>query len=131
MPLTGQQNVECCALFPDEKRVLTGSLDHSLQVWDLTEFAEKHPGGAQWIRLTEGTDITEAFEVAHVFKGNAMEKLLAKYKVKNCAEIPRKSPFTFAENGFYQTLKRRAQKVLKEVGTGPTWQMTLLGKYFT
>ena len=36
-------------------------------LYDLSEF--KHPGGDQWIRLTKGTDITEAFEVAHVFKG--------------------------------------------------------------
>jgi cytochrome b involved in lipid metabolism len=32
-------------------------------LYDLTTFAKRHPGGAQWIELTQGTDITEAYEV--------------------------------------------------------------------
>lgn len=32
-------------------------------LYDLEGFAKFHPGGAEWIRLTKGTDITELFEV--------------------------------------------------------------------
>ena len=39
------------------------------------EFAAKHPGGADWIKMTKGTDITEAFEVAHVFGNDNKEKV--------------------------------------------------------
>jgi len=32
-------------------------------LYDLEMFMKTHPGGAEWIRLTKGTDITELFEV--------------------------------------------------------------------
>lgn len=32
-------------------------------LYDLEGFAKFHPGGAEWIRLTKGTDITELFQV--------------------------------------------------------------------
>ncbi|CAB0032075.1 unnamed protein product [Trichogramma brassicae] len=32
-------------------------------LYDLESFAASHPGGAEWIAMTKGTDITEAFEV--------------------------------------------------------------------
>jgi cytochrome b involved in lipid metabolism len=35
-------------------------------LYDLTDFAKTHPGGEEWITMTEGHDITEAFEAAHV-----------------------------------------------------------------
>lgn len=69
-------------------------------------------------------------------------KILEKYFVRSCAGTPRDPRFTFKENGFYkvsfisglsctiliivlienkfdccQTLKRRAAKILKDVGT--------------
>lgn len=92
-------------------------------LYDLTEFAERHPGGKVWIETTRGTDITEAFESAH-FRPHA-EALLPKYFV-NRAEGPRNSPYTFHEDGFYKTFKRKVRPVLKEVGTGPEWSMILI-----
>lgn len=32
-------------------------------LYDLTDWEKFHPGGSEWINLTKGTDITEAFEV--------------------------------------------------------------------
>ena len=32
-------------------------------LYDLESFIEHHPGGSEWLELTRGTDITEAFEV--------------------------------------------------------------------
>ncbi|CAL4062179.1 unnamed protein product [Meganyctiphanes norvegica] len=93
------------------------------KLYDLSEFVDKHPGGRQWIELTRGTDVTESFESSHI--GSTAEVLLQKYFIKN-ADNPRNSPYTFHEDGFYKTLKRKALPVLKEVGTGPTRQMLLM-----
>lgn len=56
------------------------------------------------------------------------EALLKKYYVRECpAEIERKTPFTFHEDGFYKTLKRKVVPVLREAGgTGPTKKMLLI-----
>ena len=56
------------------------------------------------------------------------EALLKKYYVRECpADIVRKTPFTFHENGFYKTLKRKVVPVLREAGgTGPTKKMLLI-----
>ena len=46
-------------------------------------------------------------------------QIIEKYFVKKCS-TKRATFYTFHEDGFYMTLKRRAQKVFKEVGTGPS-----------
>jgi len=35
------------------------------KLYDLETFVKSHPGGAEWIRLTKATDITELFEVSN------------------------------------------------------------------
>jgi hypothetical protein len=32
-------------------------------LYDLEEFIKSHPGGPEWLQITRGTDITEAFQV--------------------------------------------------------------------
>ncbi|XP_075971562.1 cytochrome b5-related protein-like [Anticarsia gemmatalis] len=81
-------------------------------IYDLTEFIDKHPGGADWLELTKGTDITEAFECHHIT--NFAVKMLEKFHVRD-AKTPRNSPFTFKEDGFYKTLKREAVEELKKL----------------
>ena len=49
------------------------------------------------------------------------------------ADTCRKYRYTFHNEGFYQTLKREAARVLRPVGTGPDWrskaiQDTLTGR---
>ncbi|OXA47486.1 cytochrome b5-related protein [Folsomia candida] len=87
------------------------------KLYDLDEFIAKHPGGPDWLRYSKGMDITEAFESAHVIGGGKVNQILAKYYVKD-VNFKRNSPFTFKEDGFYKTLKRRVEPVLKEIGTG-------------
>jgi cytochrome b involved in lipid metabolism len=79
-------------------------------LYDLTDFVKKHPGGESWIRLTKGTDITEAFEAHHLTK--TPETMLPKFRVRSAAQ-PRLYKFTFAEDGFYRTLKRKVSEQLK------------------
>ena len=61
---------------------------------------------------------------------------MKKHYVCECpAEVERKSAFTFYEDGFYKTLKRKAVPVLREAGgIGPTRKMlhiqdSLVGLY--
>ncbi|CAK1546130.1 unnamed protein product [Leptosia nina] len=82
------------------------------KLYDLTSFIKKHPGGEEWLELTKGTDITEAFESHHLKPST--EKLLDKFYIKD-AVTPRNSPFTFKEDGFYRTLKRLVYEELKRI----------------
>ena len=105
----------------DDKTDGLWRVDNAL--YDLNHF--NHPGGAFFINMGKGTDITELFESNHpnIEKARAY---LAKYFVKNIDPIilPRNSnALTFHKNGFYDTLRRRAWDILKEHGTGPTFEI--------
>jgi cytochrome b involved in lipid metabolism len=82
------------------------------KIYDLESFVSKHPGGPEWIELTRGSDITEAFETAHVVNVRGVEGMLEKFFIRN-ATHPRFSPYTFKDDGFYKTLKRRVEPILK------------------
>ncbi|XP_053603855.1 cytochrome b5-related protein-like [Plodia interpunctella] len=82
------------------------------KLYDFSDFMKKHPGGEEWLELTKGTDITEAFEAHHI--NPATEKLLNKYYIRD-ASTPRNSPFTFKEDGFYKTLKKATYEELKKI----------------
>ena len=49
-------------------------------LYDFEKFIKIHPGGADWLSLTKGTDITEAVESMHAL--GIPKKLLAKYRVR-------------------------------------------------
>lgn len=82
-------------------------------LYDLTDFINKHPGGADWLKMTKGHDITEAYSIHHI----AIEKTepyLRKYRVRETTR-PRNVKLTFNENGFYMTLKRKLVAKLPEI----------------
>ncbi|KAK7080234.1 hypothetical protein SK128_017051, partial [Halocaridina rubra] len=93
------------------------------KLYDLTDFINRHPGGRTWLECTKGTDITEAFESAHI--SLAAEKILPKYFVKDI-HTPRNSPYTFHEDGFYRTLKRKVRPILEKTGRGPSLGMIII-----
>ena len=76
-------------------------------LYDLKGFT--HPGGAHWLSLTRGTDITELFESHHI--NPVVHKMLSNFRFKRKPEDPplppRRSPFTFKEDGFYVTLRKK------------------------
>jgi cytochrome b involved in lipid metabolism len=76
-------------------------------LYDFETFASHHPGGAEWLKITKGTDITEAFESHHISK--LPQQLLIKYAVRPAA-TPRLYKFTYNEDGFYKTLVRRVRE---------------------
>lgn len=81
------------------------------KLYDLTDFIDRHPGGKQWIEVTRGTDITEAFETSHL--NPTIYLKLNKYYVKN-VDRPRNSPYTLEPHGFYMTLKGRVRSFLAD-----------------
>ncbi|XP_043684041.1 cytochrome b5-related protein [Vespula pensylvanica] len=81
-------------------------------LYDLRTFAKSHPGGAEWITLTKGTDITEAFEAHHLTE--KAERILPKFYIRDATTL-RSIPLTFEPNGFYRTFKKRALEALKDV----------------
>ncbi|KAK7051136.1 hypothetical protein SK128_015235 [Halocaridina rubra] len=93
------------------------------KLYDVTKFINRHPGGRAWLELTKGTDITEAFESAHVTE--KASSLLSNFYVRE-ADVPRNSPYTFHENGFFKTFKRKVRPILQKVGTGPTLKMLMI-----
>jgi len=86
------------------------------KLYDLSGFVKNHPGGAQWIEWTKGIDITEQFETHHI-TGKA-DKLLPKFFVRNASK-PRNYKFTFNDDGFYRTLKRKVADHYAELDLKP------------
>ncbi|KAK5641845.1 hypothetical protein RI129_010392 [Pyrocoelia pectoralis] len=82
-------------------------------LYDVTNFIQLHPGGKFWLEETKGMDVTEFFESHHV-RSDKPEKMLKRFYVRE-AKGPRLSKYTFADNGFYRTLKRRVREVLKTI----------------
>ncbi|ALC39399.1 CG17928 [Drosophila busckii] len=93
------------------------------KLYDLSDFAQRHIGGAFWIERTKGTDITEPFESHHIEQH--AERLLSKFEVRTAAK-PRNYKFTLEPNGFYMTLKRRVRSKLQTLNYKPSKKTELL-----
>lgn len=97
------------------------------KLYDLEPFLDRHPGGREWLEFVRGMDCTMEFETHHL--GDAkMQPLLTKYYVRDADPVRAKrvQAYTFEEDGFYKTFKRRAYAVLKEhggIGGGRTMEI--------
>ncbi|KAG5675236.1 hypothetical protein PVAND_005157 [Polypedilum vanderplanki] len=92
------------------------------KIYDLSNFIEHHPGGRNWLEMTKGTDITEAFETHHIH-GTA-EVILENFYVGD-AKLERNYKVTFHSDGFYKTLKKRvALKLSNHVNQSPLKSMS-------
>lgn len=78
-------------------------------LYDLSQF--DHPGGQDFLEITQGTDITELFESSH-YDIEKARKFLSKYCVGTAKE-PRNCTFTFEPNGFYCQLRGRVLELMK------------------
>lgn len=81
------------------------------KLYDLINFVQ-HPGGADWLQLTQGTDITELFETHHV--SSKAEILLPNFYIRK-AKQPRNYRTTFCDDGFYKSLKGKVADQLSVV----------------
>ncbi|CAO1309433.1 unnamed protein product [Diamesa serratosioi] len=82
------------------------------KLYDLSSFIKKHPGGKDWLVRTKGTDITESFETHHIAPKASL--LLPSFYVRD-AIMPRNYKFTYDDDGFYRTLKRKVNIHLKNL----------------
>lgn len=82
------------------------------RLYDLIKFVQRHPGGVDWLELTQGTDITELFETHHISR--KAEMLLPNFFVRE-AKHSRNYRTTFCDDGFYKTLKKKAADQLSVV----------------
>ncbi|XP_055306178.1 cytochrome b5-related protein-like [Sitodiplosis mosellana] len=82
-------------------------------LYDLNDFIGKHPGGPSWLEMTKGHDVTEAF-MTHHMRMDVVEPHMMKYRVKE-TNRPRNVKLTFAEDGFYMSLKRKVVAKLPEI----------------
>jgi fatty acid desaturase len=86
------------------------------QVYDFTDFVKYHPAGSKAILLGRGRDCTVLFESYHTILPS--DALLEKYRVSapNAKlETSRSAKlFSFADDGFYRTLKQRTREYFKE-----------------
>lgn len=73
--------------------------------YDLSGYIDSHPGGRDWLLLTRGQDITEAYEVHHLNSKKVKAVLNSMYVKDASKEYVGK--YTWDEQGFYMTLKRR------------------------
>ncbi|XP_024083242.1 cytochrome b5-related protein-like isoform X2 [Cimex lectularius] len=89
------------------------------KLYDLSSWVNNHPGGSDWIKMTQGTDITEAFEAHHI--SNKAPQILPKFYVRD-AKTPRNAPFTFNPDGFYNKLKAKVRVEIAKLPPGPTTQ---------
>eukprot|EP00050_Salpingoeca_kvevrii_P019209 m.83639 g.83639 ORF g.83639 m.83639 type:complete len:535 (+) comp8308_c0_seq2:138-1742(+) len=87
------------------------------ELYDLRAFMASHPGGAEWLELTRGTDCTEAYAVHHIMRAKS-DAFLKKFHVGSATGEPAAQEAhrraTFDENGFYETLRRRVEAKLRE-----------------
>ncbi|XP_039293035.1 cytochrome b5-related protein [Nilaparvata lugens] len=93
------------------------------KLYDLTSWVNKHPGGKQWITLTKGLDITEAYESSHL--NQDVDLILQKFYVRD-AKTPRNSPYTMEPGGFFRTLKSRVYEEMKTMETGTKMRSYIL-----
>jgi linoleoyl-CoA desaturase len=92
------------------------------RAYDLAPFCAQHPGGHAAITLGRGTNCTELFKSYHLSRLPAAT--LKRYEVSvnphdpDMARLLQGAPFTFEENGFYQTVQKRVRAHLLKTQKG-------------
>ncbi|CAI5727887.1 hypothetical protein KXD40_005712 [Peronospora effusa] len=99
-------------------------------VYDVTEWADRHPGGRELVLLHSGRECTDTFKSYHPFSDRA-DKILAKYaigKLIGGSEFPMYKPDT----GFYKECCDRVNEYFKDNKLDPRnpysglWRMFLV-----
>ena len=68
------------------ERLMKGRLCvlHSGKVYDVTDFADRHPGGKEWLEKYAGQDVTRVMQELSPHKhSKAAYSILEKYRVKD------------------------------------------------
>ena len=86
------------------------------KAYDFRDFVVRHPGGKQAILLGQGRDCTALFESYHT--NLPSNELIKKFRVPDdddkVKSLKLDKTFTFDDDGFYHTLKKRTVKYFKD-----------------
>lgn len=99
-------------------------------VYDVTEWIDRHPGGREILLLAIGRDVTDLMTSYHPFTDKA-DKMLAMYKIGTLTG-PREFPQYSPDRGFYKTVCERVDKYFKETAQDPKspwaglWRMAIV-----
>ncbi|CAM9114501.1 unnamed protein product [Discosporangium mesarthrocarpum] len=99
------------------------------KVYDITDFAKKHPGGSEVILLMAGRDATAAFQSYHPFTDKP-RKILPKFEVGTITS--REFPPFKPDSGLYKEMCERVGEYFKKNKIDPkgawpgVWRMVLV-----
>ena len=89
-------------------------------VYDVTPFLDKHPGGREMLLLAAGRECTDLFTMYHWYDGSAKARAtMEKYRVGTVTgppEFPAYSPDT---QGFYAEVSKRVRAYFEASGQDP------------
>lgn len=93
------------------------------RLYDLEPWLDRHPGGAELLRRTRGTDCTVAFEISHM-NADRVRRILPRFEVGVAAD----EGFPRYEWQGYHRLRARVMARLREAGwrPGPTREAVAL-----
>ncbi|TMW57330.1 hypothetical protein Poli38472_003255 [Pythium oligandrum] len=99
-------------------------------VYDVTAWADRHPGGRELIMLHAGRECTDTFDSYHPFSNRA-EKVLGKYAIGKFVG-PTEFPLYKPDSGFYKECSARVAEYFKKNNLDPkspyagAWRMALV-----
>lgn len=85
------------------------------KVYDLSGFVKTHPGGAHWLEMTRGSDITDFVETHHL-NIEKIQEILIKYHVKDSEIHKDFFRFEWSEKTLYSSLRKRVANYMKTRG---------------
>ncbi|OQR99376.1 Delta(5) fatty acid desaturase [Achlya hypogyna] len=100
------------------------------KVYDVTEWANKHPGGREMVLLHAGREATDTFDSYHPFSDKA-ESILKKYEIGTFTG-PTEFPTFKPDTGFYKECRKRVGEYFKknklhpQAGFAGLWRMTIV-----
>lgn len=86
------------------------------KMYDLSNFIDQHPGGTHWLKMTQGTDITDFVQIHHL-DIEKIEEILKIYYVKDCEKKPEFLRFEWLEDSLFNSIRTRILKEFKAKGT--------------
>eukprot|EP00928_Gymnodinium_smaydae_P034970 TRINITY_DN2467_c0_g1_i2.p1 TRINITY_DN2467_c0_g1~~TRINITY_DN2467_c0_g1_i2.p1 ORF type:complete len:522 (-),score=106.14 TRINITY_DN2467_c0_g1_i2:398-1963(-) len=98
------------------------------EVYDLTPWMAKHPGGALVLQQTVGTDCSALFASSHTFRGGSMLKTLKPYWVRRAEseETDVSSRFHWHETPAHDKMREQLREYFKGRSIkAPSWVLAL------
>ncbi|KAG0366873.1 delta-5 desaturase [Gamsiella multidivaricata] len=95
-------------------------------VYDVTKFLKRHPGGDDTLLLGAGRDVTPVFEMYHEF--GVVDTIMKKYYVGKL--ITNELPIFPEPTDFHRAVKTRVEGYFKKQGKDPKNRPEIWGRYF-